>query len=125
MNEWLIQQGVGTPQTGLVVGLLAGLVVAALLSWWLSRRGAAATEARLQPALDTLEADLREARGEPAGASDVACQRTDRIDATEDHVVVVVIGNAVAFDDGTNDVCAEIGTVHVAQAALAFAGRAA
>ena len=32
MNEWLIQQGISSPQTGLVVGLLAGLVVAVVLA---------------------------------------------------------------------------------------------
>ena len=30
MNEWLIQQGINNPQTGLVVGLLTGLVGAVL-----------------------------------------------------------------------------------------------
>ena len=62
MNEWLIQQGISSPQTGLVIGLLAGLVVAALLAWWASRRGAAAAGAQFRPQLDELEASLQAAR---------------------------------------------------------------
>lgn len=42
MNEWLIQQGIVSPQTGLVVGLLVGLLAAILLAWLVSRRAARA-----------------------------------------------------------------------------------
>ena len=62
MNEWLIQQGISSPQTGLVVGLLAGLVVAVVLAWWLSRRSTAAAEAQWRPRVDELESSLGEAR---------------------------------------------------------------
>ena len=43
MNEWLIQQGLSTPQTALIVGLLAGLLVAVALAWIASRRSARAS----------------------------------------------------------------------------------
>jgi DNA recombination protein RmuC len=62
MNEWLIEQGISGPQTGLVIGLLAGLVVAALLAWWASRKGAASAEAQFRPQLGELEASLQAAR---------------------------------------------------------------
>jgi DNA recombination protein RmuC len=62
MNEWLIRQGIETPQTALVVGLLAGLVVAALLAWWASRRAASAAETGLLPRIAELEANLEDAR---------------------------------------------------------------
>lgn len=62
MNEWLIQQGISSPQTGLMIGLLAGLVVAALLAWWASRKGAASVEMQFRPQLHELEASLQAAR---------------------------------------------------------------
>jgi DNA recombination protein RmuC len=42
MNEWLIQQGINNPQTGMLVGLLIGSLFAILLAWLVSRRGARA-----------------------------------------------------------------------------------
>ena len=42
MNQWLIQQGIVSPQTGLVVGLLVGLLAAIVLAWLGSRRAARA-----------------------------------------------------------------------------------
>jgi DNA recombination protein RmuC len=62
MNEWLIQQGIANPQTGLIVGLLAGLVIAVLLAWWMARRSAASAQQRWQPQLQELEASLLQAR---------------------------------------------------------------
>ena len=62
MNEWLIQQGIASPQTGLIVGLLAGLVLAVLLAWWAGRRSANGAEQRWQPQLQALESALEEAR---------------------------------------------------------------
>ena len=40
MNEWLIRQGLEQPQTALVIGLLAGLLVAAVVAWRAARRTA-------------------------------------------------------------------------------------
>jgi DNA recombination protein RmuC len=62
MNEWLIQQGITTPQTGVLLGLLLGLVVAVLLAWLGSRRGQAAAEERLLPRIDELEQGFETAR---------------------------------------------------------------
>jgi DNA recombination protein RmuC len=61
MNEWLIQQGISSPQTGLVLGLMVGLVTAVLAAWFASRRSAAGTEAGLAPRLEDLESRLEEA----------------------------------------------------------------
>lgn len=58
MNEWLIRQGVDSPQTALIIGLLAGLVVAIVLAWWFSRRGAQSAEVRLRPEIESLRAEL-------------------------------------------------------------------
>ena len=58
MNEWLIQQGITSPQTALVVGLLAGLVVAVVLAWVVSRKSAASAAASLQPRIDELQTEL-------------------------------------------------------------------
>ena len=60
MNEWLIQQGISSPQTGLVLGLMVGLVTAVLAAWLASRRGAAGAEAALGPRLEDLESRLEE-----------------------------------------------------------------
>ena len=62
MNDWLTAQGIDTPQTALLLGVLAGLLVGVAMAWWLSRRGVAATEARLQPAIADLEQELESAR---------------------------------------------------------------
>lgn len=40
MNEWLIRQGIEQPQTALVIGLLAGLLVAVVAAWRAARRTA-------------------------------------------------------------------------------------
>jgi DNA recombination protein RmuC len=60
MNEWLVQQGLSTPQTALIVGLLAGLLVAVALAWIASRRSAALQSARLEPEIAGLRDRLEE-----------------------------------------------------------------
>jgi hypothetical protein len=35
MNEWLIRQGIASPQTGIWIGLLVGGLLAVLLAGWL------------------------------------------------------------------------------------------
>ncbi|MNP61518.1 hypothetical protein D3C76_1567150 [compost metagenome] len=65
---------------------------------------------------------LVEAGGQPAGAGNVAGQRADGVDATEDHVVVVGVGNGMACHQFAQHMGAEVGGVDLAQAALAPAG---
>lgn len=62
MNEWLIGQGIASPQTGLIVGLLTGLVIAIALAWWAGRRSASGAEQRFQPQIEELETSLNQAR---------------------------------------------------------------
>ena len=61
MNDWLIAQGIDTPQAALLLGLLGGLLTAVALAWWASRRAGAAAEQRFAPALDEREARLEAA----------------------------------------------------------------
>jgi len=85
MNEWLIAQGINNPQTGLIVGLLAGLLFAVVLAWLLSKRSAQAEYGRLQPEIDALEkraAELTEALSD--SEQDAAVLKT-RLDDREQH----------------------------------------
>ena len=68
MNEWLIQQGIGNPQTALVVGWLLGLLLAVLLAWAASRRGARLVTDTLQPEIESLKAQLDESQAALAEA---------------------------------------------------------
>jgi DNA recombination protein RmuC len=58
MNDWLIQQGIGNSQMGLMVGLLLGLLLAVVSAWVASRRSGQAELDRLRPELDALDARL-------------------------------------------------------------------
>ncbi len=40
MNDWLIQQGIATPQMGVVLGMAIGLFIVLLVAWRFSRRNA-------------------------------------------------------------------------------------
>ena len=60
-----------------------------------------------------------QAGGEPAGAGDVAGLRADRVDAAEDHVLDRGRIDAGALDQRLERVRAEVGRVHLAQAAAA------
>ena len=60
MNEWLIQQGINSPQTGLIMGLLVGLLVAVVLAWIASRRSASIQNEQLHPEITSLETRLEE-----------------------------------------------------------------
>ena len=33
MNDWLVQQGIDTPQTALLIGLLLGTLLAVFAAW--------------------------------------------------------------------------------------------
>jgi DNA recombination protein RmuC len=62
MNDWLVQQGIDTPQTALLIGLLLGALVSVFAAWVASRRAGTAQSARLQPEIDALRSGLDEAR---------------------------------------------------------------
>lgn len=62
MNDWLMSQGVSTPQAGLWAGLLLGLILAGVLVWIFSRRASLAERARFEPEIAELERKLDEAR---------------------------------------------------------------
>ena len=68
MNEWLIRQGVDSPQTALVMGLLVGLLLAMAAAWAASRRSARLKQQSLRPEIDALAARLEESRGALAAA---------------------------------------------------------
>lgn len=56
MNEWLMAQGITSPQVGLYAGLLLGGLLAVMLAWFASRRAARGEQQRLQPRITELEA---------------------------------------------------------------------
>jgi DNA recombination protein RmuC len=85
MNAWLIQQGISDPQTALVLGLLAGLVVAVAIGWAASRSAARRQQDRLQPEMDALAARLEEARGALAAAQQERAVLETRISDREQH----------------------------------------
>ena len=60
MNDWLIQQGIVSPQMGLIVGLLIGLLVTIIFAWVASRKGGQTVAARLRPEIDELETRLED-----------------------------------------------------------------
>jgi len=64
MNEWLIGQGIGSPQVGLWAGLLLGLLLAVLAAWFASRRAMRAEQKRLQPAVEALQSRLQALQAE-------------------------------------------------------------
>jgi DNA recombination protein RmuC len=73
MNDWLLAQGLSTPVAGVWAGLLAGVVIAVILSWYFSRRATLAERSRLAPEKTELEQkleasnlDLHEAEQEKA-----------------------------------------------------------
>ncbi len=59
MNDWLIGQGIASPQLGLWAGLLLGMLLAVLLAWFASRRALRAEQRRLQPTVQALESRLQ------------------------------------------------------------------
>jgi DNA recombination protein RmuC len=85
MNEWLIAQGINNPQTGLIVGLLAGLLFAVALAWLLSRRSTQAETGRLQPEIDALETRVAELTGALSDSEQVAAVLKTRLDDREQH----------------------------------------
>jgi len=85
MNEWLISQGIDSPQTALVIGLLLGLLLALASAWVASRRAALRQQERLQPGLDELSARLEEARSALAESEQRGAVLETRIADREQH----------------------------------------
>jgi DNA recombination protein RmuC len=69
MNEWLISQGLSTPQVGLWAGLLIGLLLAAVSTWFGARQAGQTERNRLEPAIAEVEKRLEQSRSELARAS--------------------------------------------------------
>ena len=85
MNEWLLQQGVSSPQTALVIGLLFGLLLAIIAAWSASRSASSRQRERLQPEIDALAARLEDARGALAAAEQRGAVLETRIADREQH----------------------------------------
>jgi len=85
MDEWLSAQGIGSPQTALVIGLLLGLLLAVIAAWAASRRAARQQRERLQPELDALAGRLDEARGALAAAEQQNAVWATRVSDREEH----------------------------------------
>jgi DNA recombination protein RmuC len=68
MNEWLVSQGIATPQLGLWLGVGLGLGIGFLttvfFTWLVSRRSVLTERARLEPEMARLEQQLEAARQE-------------------------------------------------------------
>jgi DNA recombination protein RmuC len=85
MNDWLIQQGIVTPQTGMLLGLLLGLLLAVIFAWAASRRSARAENDRLEPEIEALEARLDELTGALAVSEQDSAVLQTRIADREEH----------------------------------------
>ena len=68
MNNWLVEQGLTSPLAGLWAGLLLGLFMAVMASWWFSRRAARAEQKRKQVEIDRLQLRLDQLGSELAAA---------------------------------------------------------
>ncbi len=85
MNDWLIQQGIGNPQTGLMLGLLLGLLLAVVSAWIASKRGGQAEAGRLQPELEDRESRLEQAAKALAEAEQESAVLQSRAADREQH----------------------------------------
>lgn len=85
MNEWLVGQGINSPQTGLVLGLLAGLVLAVVAAWWASRRSVRGTRKQLQPEVERLTSRLEDLTRALSGSEQQCAVLQTRLTDREDH----------------------------------------
>jgi DNA recombination protein RmuC len=85
MNEWLIRQGVDSPQTALVIGLLVGLLLAVAAAWAASRRSARQQREALRPEIDALTARLEESRAALGAAEQERAVLETRLADREQH----------------------------------------
>jgi len=85
MNEWLMAQGIGQPQTALLIGLLLGILIAVVAASVAARRSARAREARLRPEMDALAARLEDARLALTSAEQQSAVLQTRVTEREQH----------------------------------------
>jgi DNA recombination protein RmuC len=85
MNEWLIRQGVDSPQTALILGLLAGLLLAVAAAWGASRRSARLERQGLRPEIDDLTERLEASRAALGAAEQERAVLQTRIEDREQH----------------------------------------
>ena len=99
MNEWLIRQGVESPQTALILGLLVGLLVAVAAAWGASRRSARLERLGLRPEIDDLAARLEESRAALGAAEQ---ERTVLETRVEDREQQARLARAIRAHDGVH-----------------------
>jgi DNA recombination protein RmuC len=85
MNEWLIRQGVDSPQAALILGLLAGLLLAVAAAWGASRRSARLERQGLRPEIDDLTERLEASRAALGAAEQERAVLQTRIEDREQH----------------------------------------
>ena len=85
MNDWLIQQGIVSPQMGLIVGLLIGLLVTIIFAWVASRKGGQTVAARLRPEIDELETRLEDTSSRLGEAEQESAVLSSRAMDREEH----------------------------------------
>ena len=85
MNDWLMQQGISTPQLGLALGLLVGLLMTLALAWFASRRGSRTAAEPLEREIDALQQSLHETRAALAGAEQASAVLEARGEDRERH----------------------------------------
>lgn len=83
MNDWLLAQGISTPQAGVWAGLLLGVVLAVLMASWFSRRASLAERIRLEPEAARLEQKLEQLRMELADTNQQNAQLQTRNEERE------------------------------------------
>ncbi len=85
MNDWLMQQGISTPQLGLALGLLVGLLMTLALAWFASRRGSRTAAEPLEREIDAFQQSLDETRAALAGAEQASAVLEARGEDREQH----------------------------------------
>jgi len=85
MNDWLIGQGVTTPQLGLWAGLLIGLLLAVLLAWFASRRATRAEQQCQKQAMQALESRLNQVLSDLARSEQQCAILETRAEDREQH----------------------------------------
>jgi DNA recombination protein RmuC len=85
MNEWLIRQGVDSPQAALILGLLVGLLLTVAAAWGASRRSARLERQALRPELEEVTSRLEDSRAALGAAEQERAVLQTRIEDREQH----------------------------------------